>query len=100
MSDLTLGRKIPSSTVLLTRDSDYDCTLHNNSGDWSATLVATLVFGTTTWTATTVGPDITFHEPAATVNTLIATAPTVAHLFYADGGANLLWMYGGVIVNG
>lgn len=99
---ISLGVKPDVLGVSLSTGADFNTTLHNSDGDWSATASIQLRFGSdpaaliATWTATIVGADATFTIDKATVATVIAASDRTVQLWYVDGTDDVLWAIGSV----
>lgn len=98
-----LGTQPEKLTIQLSPRSDFVAVIQRSDGqDWAAGTEVFLEFETTTdpisWPATISGTDASWNVDEADVDTLIATRPRKARLWYVEGEVRLLWAAGGVKV--
>lgn len=93
---IQFGNTPLAMNVNLVAGGDFNMTLTNSDGPWSATASIQLRMDGTVWAATIVGAVATIAADKVAVDALIASKPREATLFYLDGAVDLCWFKGTV----
>lgn len=97
LDGMQLGLQPETLRIFLTKDADFSCTLRLDS-NWPAGTTLSLVWPSTTWTATISGTDAVFAVDKAQVNAI--ADGTAVTLTYTNGTTDQVWAIGTAVRRG